>query len=177
VTNFIDVEIVIDTVSLLKDFPSPSQNSNSPTMINHTSYSYMVAATKFVGGGQASGNLIINALNNDVIRWRCLSLSGNTDTSAVVYGINAFSGPTVTNPPIAIISEPYGPLPILQNNQNTSPPTFAPVIENDYFLQATVTGHGTEQYNVFFYVTSTDQTTGKPKLVGYFGWDPTISVP
>jgi hypothetical protein len=102
-------------------------------------------------------------------------LSGNTDQSAVVYNIVQFSGQKVTNDPIAVISQPYEPLPTIVNNQNTKPPTFTVVIDNDYYLQATVNGHGTEQYKVFFYVTKQDPN-GRPVLAGYYGWDPTITV-
>lgn len=175
-TKCIDIEIVIDTVSLLKAFPNPSKTSTNPTMIDHTSYSYMIAQTAYVNGGQASGNLSIKALVNDTIRWRCLSLSGNTDQSAVVYDIQWFKDDKVTNTPEANLSQPYSPLPTIVDGRNTNPPTFTAAIENDYFMQATVNKHGKEQYKVYFYVTDSDPNTGKPVLKGYFGWDPEITV-
>ncbi|HVJ51416.1 MAG TPA: inclusion body family protein [Aliidongia sp.] len=176
-SNYIDIEVVIDTVSLLGAYPNPSKDPHNPTGIDHTSFSYMIAQTAFVNSGQASGNLSIKALVNDTIRWRSLSLSGNADQSAEVYNIQQFAGQTVTSPVFAIESTPYVPLPTINDGRNTDPPTFTTVTENDYFLQATVTGHGTEQYKVFFYVTMADQGTGKPVLKGYFYWDPTITVP
>jgi hypothetical protein len=78
---------------------------------------------------------------------------------------------------IAIESQPYVPFPTLTSTGfNTTPPTFTSVIDNDYFLQTNVTGHGTEQYKVMFYVTVQDPNTGKPVNKGYFSWDPTITV-
>lgn len=176
-SNYIDIEIVIDTVSLLNAFPNPSQDYNNPTGIDHTSYSYMIAQTVYVNSGQATGNLSVKALVNDIIRWRSLSLSGNTGQSAVIYSMPQFAGTTVTSPVIAIESQPYVPFPTLTSTGfNTTPPTFTSVIDNDYFLQTNVTGHGTEQYKVMFYVTVQDPNTGKPVNKGYFSWDPTITV-
>jgi hypothetical protein len=175
-SNYLDIEVVIDTVSLLNAYSNPSKDPNNPTGIDHTSFSYMIAQTVFVNSGQASGNLSVKALVNDTIRWRSLSLSGNSGQSAVVYDIRQFAGQTVTSPVFAIESQPYVPLPTLNDGHNTNPPSFTTVTQNDYFLQATITNHGTEQYKVYFYVTVQDPGTGKPVTKGYFYWDPTITV-
>jgi len=172
----IDIEIVIDTVSLLENIKSPSQDYKNPTGIDHTTYSYMIAQTAFVNSGQATGDLSIKALVNDTIRWRSLSLSGNSGQSAVIYDMPRFAGDQVTSPVFAIESQPYVPFPTLVNGYNTAPPTFTTVLGSDYFLQATVTAHGTEQYKVLFYVTAQDPATGKPVVKGYYSWDPTITV-
>lgn len=176
-SSYIDIEVVIDTQSLLKAYPNPSTNSASPTGIDHTSYSYMVAATAHVISGQASGNLSVKGIVNDTIRWRCLSLSGNSDQSAVVYNITQFGGTQVTGVVNAFVAKPYAPVPILNGESNTVPPTFTTPVENDYYMEATITDHGTEQYMFYFYVTDNDPDTGKPVLKGYFYWDPTITIP
>lgn len=174
----IDIEIVVDTVTLLNSYGNPSRDPNNPTGIAHTGYAYMIAQSAFVKSGQATGDLAINALVNDTIRWRGLSLSGNTDNSAVIYDIRWFQGEHVTTEPTqAIISQPYVPVPILVKGQQTNPPTFNAALANDYFLQVAVCGHGTENYKVYFYVTTQDPTTGKPVLKGYYYWDPAIIVP
>jgi len=177
----IDIEIVVDTVTLLGKYSNPSQDSKNPTGIAHNGYAYMIAQAAYVQNDasgkatQATGDLIISALVNDTIRWRMLSLSGNADYSAVVYDIQWFSGEHVTSEPTQdVISQPYVPLPILVKGQQTQPPTFSAVTANDYFLQVNVTGHGSEGYKVFFYVTTQDPVTGKPVLKGYYYWDPTI---
>lgn len=179
----IDIEIVVDTVTLLSKYPSPSTNPASPTGIEHNGYAYMIAQAAFVqkdskgNSTQATGDLIVSAAVNDTIRWRSLSLSGNTDYSAVVYDIQWYTGDHVTTEPtLNVISQPYVPLPILVKGQQTNPPTFNSVIANDYYLQVNVTGHGTEGYKVYFYVTTQDPVTGKPVLKGYYYWDPTIKV-
>lgn len=174
----IDIEIVVDTVTLLASYPSPSTDPAHPTGIQHNGFAYMIAQAAYVQSGQATGDLAVNALVNDTIRWRSLSLSGNTDNSAVLYDIRWFKGEHVTTEPTqAIISQPYVPLPILVKGQQTNPPTFSAVLANDYFNQVNVCGHGTENYMVFFYLTIQDPKTGKPVLKGYYYWDPAIIVP
>ncbi|MEA1673497.1 inclusion body family protein [Nitrospirillum sp. BR 11163] len=174
-SKFIDIEIVIDTVTLLSTYPNPSKNANAPTGIAHN-FSYMIAQSAFVRSGQATGDLNINALVNDTIRWRSLSLSGNSDQSVVLYDIRQFSGTQVTGTITAIESNPYEPKPTLVDGKNTNPPTFTTVTDLDYYLQTTVINHGTENYQVYFYVTQPNPSTGQPQLVGYFYWDPTITV-
>lgn len=176
-SKFIDIEIVVDTVTLLDAYKSPSQKYDAPTGISHTGYAYMIAQSAYVKSGQATGNLSVYAVVNDTVRWRSLSLSGNSDYSVVLYNMTHLSGASVTSiPPEAHISTPYVPLPILKDKKNTTPPTFSIAKANDYYLQASVDTQGTEQYNVFFYVTKLD-ATGRPTLVGYFYWDPEIVVP
>jgi hypothetical protein len=176
----IDIVIAIDTVSLLANVtPGSYQN---PAGLSHGStdriYTFMIAQALYVNSGQATGNLNISALVNDTIRWRTASLSGNTDEAAIVYLIQQYSGDQVTSQPVtAYVSNPYEPVPIIVNNENTEPPTFTSPPVPDYFMQATVNNHGTEQYKVYFYVTKQDQKTGKPVIAGYYWWDPTIVVP
>lgn len=174
---FIDVEIVIDTVTLLEKFPAPSTDYKNPTGIDHTSFSYMIAAKDFVESGMATGDLVLKAINGDVIRWRSLSLAGNSDHTAVLYEIGWFKGDHVTDKYDAHVGHPYVPIPIIADGKNTTPPSFESKIEDDYYINATITNRGTENYHVKFYVTVPDRTTGKPKLKGYFYWDPVIKVP
>jgi hypothetical protein len=174
--NTIDIEVAIDTESLLNDFQNPSMDFGNVTGLPHEGYAYMIATTAHVNGGQATGDLSINGIVNDVIRWRCLSLSGNSDQSAVVYNVPMFGGSQLTGPINAIVAQPFAPVPVLQGEEQTAPPSFNGVVENDYYLEATITGHGTENYMFQFYVTENDPSTGEPVLKGCFGWDPTITV-
>lgn len=175
--DVIDVEIVIDTVTLLATFPNPSTDYKNPTGIDHTTFSYMIAARKYVKSGLATGDLSLQALVGDVIRWRSLSLAGNTDDTAVLYAIERFQGQQVTGPVTAKLARPYEPLPIIVDGKQTNPPSFEAKIEDDYYLGTDITDHGTENYLVKFYVTVPDRSTGKPVTKGYFYWDPTITVP
>lgn len=176
--RFIDVEVCIDTVTLLTNYPNPSKDPNNPTGIDHTSYSYMIAQPVYVTSGQATGNLTLKALVGDVIQWRMISLSGNSDQAAVIYGVPQFGGSTVTGAVIGNVAQPYEPIATLQpDGENYNPPRYESVSQFDYFLQANITGHGSEQYKVCFYVTTPDPNTGKPVVKGYFNWDPTITVP
>ena len=82
----IDIEIVIDTQSVLNTYGRTPGTWDHPTGIAH-SYGYMVAQSDYVRSGQATGDLAIKAIEGDAIRWRSLSLSGNANESAVIYAI------------------------------------------------------------------------------------------
>jgi nematocidal protein AidA len=172
-SKVIDIEIVVDTVTLLKNYPNPSKNSAAPTGIGHQ-YGYMVAPSASVVSGQATGDLTIKAEIGDVIRWRMLSLTGEADQAAVIYNIARFSGTQVTSSVQALLAHPLVPEPILVDSKNTNPPTYNAVKQDDYYLSATVTDSGTENYNVQFYVT--ERSGQSLNLLGYFVWDPTIQV-
>lgn len=176
--NIIDVEVVIDTQTLLQSSYKPSNDPNNPTGLPHVGFAYMIAQPTFVSSGQASGNLSLNALVGDVIQWRMLSLSGNSGQAAVLYGVPQFAGSIVTGAVTGQIEQPYEPLATLQaDGNNYNPPQYSTITANDYFLQADITGHGTEQYKVCFYITTPNAQTGQPTLAGYYYWDPTITVP
>jgi hypothetical protein len=172
----VDICIVVDTVSLIATYPAGTYQN--PQGTKHD-FAYMIAQSDCVDKGQASGDLIVkNLVNNDTVRWRMISLSGDTDQAAVIYDITHTSGPKVMSSESAYESSPYVPLPILtDDNKNTQPPSFKnDAIETDYFLQANIVGHGTEHYAVKFYVTKPD-AKGKPVLHGYYWWDPAVTVP
>ena len=130
----INIEIVVDTVTLLNDY-APGTYDN-PTGIPHNGYAYMIAQTAFVNSGQATGDLSISAVVNDTIRWRGLSLSGNTDNSAIVYDILWYKNDHVTSEPTnCYVSEPYVPMPILDGTAHATiagthlkPTVYAPVV-------------------------------------------------
>lgn len=174
-SKIIDIEIVVDTATLLKAYPNASMDSNHPTGIGHN-YGYMVAPSASVLSGQATGDLAIRAAVGDVIRWRMLSLTGDADDSAVVYNIQPFGGSAqVTGSIQALLAHPTVPQPVLVDGKNKNPPQYNKVKQDDYYLTATVVSSGTENYNVQFYVVHRDDSDNLV-LKGYFVWDPRIEV-
>jgi hypothetical protein len=67
-SQIINVMVVIDTDSIIRDFPSRSTDSNSPTAVNNTKYFYMVARSDNTLSGGGTGNLSIRANVGDIIR-------------------------------------------------------------------------------------------------------------
>lgn len=175
--SIINIEIVFDTETLQTKYKNPSQNPQAPTGIAHSDV-YMVTESRFVAvpSSQATADLSIKAEVDDVVRWRGISLSSNVSESAIPYKIVKFSGTQVTDIPVPSESRPWIPVP----NQNPDTKVVDPLVYTAqqlpvYYLNSNVTDSGTENYQVWFYIAQ--QVSGNTvKTVGYYYWDPTITV-
>lgn len=170
-SKIINILITIDTDAVLAKYPKPSENQNSPTGIAHN-MGYMVATGTTINSGQGTGDLDINALVGDTVRAFATSGSDNFEDAVLLYGMPKFKGDQVFS---------------TFNYQNFTKSTVVPqstttvlparnVDEDFWFFQADVITKGTEGYMVQFALYTRDQTTGQPKLKGYYAWDPTIRV-
>jgi nematocidal protein AidA len=171
-SEVIDIFINIDTESLINAYPNPSTDPAAPTGISHN-FAYMVAPSAHVKSGQATGDLTISADVGDNIRWRMLSMSGNTSFSANLMNLKRFSGGQVTSVVEGKLIEPQTPVPEGGPGNILLPPTYVTKIQDDFYLSADVVTNGTENYNVSFAVLS--YHNGNLKALGYFVWDPTIT--
>jgi hypothetical protein len=167
-SSIIDIDVAFDTETIVAKYKSPSQNSQSPTGIQHAD-AYMIAQSSDVISGQATADLNVSASVGDVIRWRAASLSGNSDQSAVIYNIVKFSGTQVTGPIQPITASPTVPIPNAAN-----PVQYTPTTQFDYYINANVIANGTEGYQVWFYIVERNHST--LNTLGYYYWDPTLTV-
>lgn len=178
------VNVIVDTQSLLAAYPSPSTDSETPTAIEDACC-YLIGPPARTGG-QATAHLYI-AVPSDVdtadrslqtglaaVQWRCFSLSGNTDQSAVLYGIEPINRKLVATRARAL--ETCRPIPVLVGAQNTTPPTFDDGLGPDYFIETIWKPKGATGFNIQFYVTQSDPETGQLKTAGYFSWVSEIAI-
>lgn len=168
----IDIDIVVDTVNLMAAIQNPSKDPKNPTPIGHT-YAYMVAAKDYVKSGQATGDLSISADIGDIVRWRMVSLSGNTSYSANLQNIQFFSGTPVTATIEGKLSQPQTPVPGTTPGTIALPPTYTTTSQYDFYLTADVVKAGTGNYNISFAVLQ--YHSSQLQVLGYFVWDPTIT--
>lgn len=171
-SEIIDIEIVVDTANLIAQVKNPSTNPQNPTGIGHN-FAYMIAANDYVKSGQASGDLSISADVGDTIRWRMISLSGNTGYSASLQNIQRFANDQITSPTKGELIEPQSPVPGTTAGPIALPPTFTTATDYDFFLTADVVKAGTENYNVSFVVQR--YHAGALQVLGYFVWDPVLT--
>lgn len=173
----INIAMVFDTQSIMAAYPSPSQTSSKPTPVAHNDI-YMVTQPNYVTSSspttQATANLNIKALTGDTIRWFATALSGDLPTYVIPYAIAGFSGTTVMAAPTPLLTEPTVPVPTLPFPASSNP-AYTSMVEPDYFLQSTVVNSGTEQYNVSFMIVQ-QQQSGSLTTIGYYNWDPTVTV-
>ena|ERR1043166_3446650 len=176
-SSFINVQMVFDTQTLLSKYPNPSQDSGNPTGINHTDV-FMITQSVFLADPKTQGtaDLNIKADEDDIIRWRGTSLSDNVSQSAIPYKIQRFSGTQVTDIPVPTEAHPWIHVPNQDPNTKVVDPLhYTPTKLPDYYMQCTVTDSGTEGYQVWFYIAQ-EASGGTVKTLGYFYWDPTITV-
>jgi len=167
----INILITIDTDAVLKNYPNPSQNSNSPTGIGHN-MGYMVCTGTTINSGQGTGDLDFNALVGDTVRAFATSGSDNFEDAVLLYGMPMFSGTQVFS---AFAYQNYTKSTVVPNSTTTVLPAKI-TDETFWFYQASVINKGTEGYMVQFALYTRDPNSGQPVLKGYYAWDPTIRV-
>jgi hypothetical protein len=170
-SQIINVMVVIDTDSIIRDFPSRSTDSNSPTAVNNTKYFYMVARSDNTLSGGGTGNLSIRANVGDIIRWNGISESANFDSSILIYTLKHLGGSVVfRNQDFSCYQKRS-----MKPSQNTPFPVTFDTIQAYWFNQASIVDFGLESYTLHFAVYYRP-TGGNPQLYGYFKYDPTIRV-
>lgn len=171
----INIDVVFDTVTIVNKY-GKGGSIGSPIGIQHKD-AYMIAQSVLVvEQSQASADLSITALVNDLIRWRSESLSGNTDQAAIIYQIeynkDIAGSKKVTSDVQMRVSYPTTPIPDPKN-----PTSYKAVTSQaDVFMSCEVLETGTEHYKIYFYLVDKDPITGDLTTIGYYWWDPTINV-
>lgn len=164
----IDIQVTLNAEGIKSDYPNPSKNQNSPTGIGH-SYAYMVATSNAISGS-GTGDLNFSANVGDIVRFFGVTASNNFENSALIYGINKFSGTNVFSD---FSSKTFTKSGVSPSGSAVLPPTISD--QKFWFFEADVINRGTEGYRVVFALYERN-SSGEPVLYGYFQWDPTITV-
>jgi hypothetical protein len=170
----INVLIVIDTDYVKANYPNPSQDPNHPTGINHNSQFMICADPRGVISGQGTADLNFRANVGDYVSFRGISIYGNSDDAVIVYGINYWSGVNVFNTFTCNLVERTGAAVPDTTTLNGLP---ARHITVDFTsLDSKVAKAGTENFYVYFALYQLDSSGENQNLLGYYYWDPTVTV-
>jgi hypothetical protein len=123
--------------------------------------------------GNATPNLTINATVGDSINWYAVTLSGDQPTYCIPYKIVQYSGTQVMTVPVGLTTQPTVPVPPTQ--QSSTNPTWTPTSQYQYVMTSEVIATGTENYQVWFQVVQMG-TNGSLSTLGYYYWDPSVTV-
>jgi hypothetical protein len=174
--KIINIEIVVDAQAILDDYPEPSQDPSQPTAIARDAV-YLITEYAHVSNAatHATADLAIDAEVDDVIRWRGLSLSDNVSHRIIPYRIVKLAGAEVTTSPAPIAVRSWVPIPNQNPDRSVDPLECTAQQLPVYYMGCIVTNTGTERYRVAFYIT--EQIKGNDtRTLGYFHWDPSVTV-
>lgn len=170
--SLIDILVVIDAESVMEQNSDKlSTDPKKPLSIGaNPNLVYMFVKWDEVISGNASSNLNVSVTPNDVIRWRGTSLTMNTRYSVVLTDCEVSQGQNLISPPLPITPQVSVPVPELDGNTvMTTPPTFQNF--QDLYFQSTALNTGKVTYTFSFAVTNNDGN-----VLGYFKWDPTLTI-
>ncbi|MCA8032413.1 inclusion body family protein [Burkholderia arboris] len=174
--NIVDVLTAFDVEKILgyqKPGKQLSQDPTRPTLLPSNGYDevYMITTDRNVISGQAGSNLSMRVEVNDIVRWRTVSLTDVADYQCFIHTFKFLSVASPNDPPLSqptfehtYPSEP-DPAPGWPNNGVKERPG------SDFYWQATARSQGSATYT---FVVAMYQRNGE--LVGYFQWDPSITI-
>lgn len=170
----INVMIVIDTDYVRSHYPNPSKDSNNPTGIDHNSQFMICVDPRGIISGQGTADLSFKANVGDYVSFRGTSIYGNSDDAVIVYGIKYWSGTNVFNNFTCNLVERTGAAVPDTSTQCGLP---AKNILVDFTsLDSKIAKAGKENFYVYFALYELDGSAEKQNLVGYYYWDPSVTV-
>ena len=168
---FLDIVIVVDTLGLLRSVPAPSLDPDDPTLLpSDQRQGFCLALTRDGGGGSGRIDLTAPRGSSPLLVWRSLSLSGNGDQSAILYDVDPVG---LGRPAAARLDTIIVPLPVLDGDAQTSPPSFTAVQTPSYVL-VDPAPRRRQRHAVRFYVAAEAETEAPPPVLGYFEWAPVV---
>jgi hypothetical protein len=173
-TEDINVMIVIDTDYVKDHYPNPSRDSNKPTGINHHSQFMICTNKRGIISGQGTADLNFKANVGDFVSFRGTSIYGNSDDAVIVYKIKHQSGDQVFNQFVPnLVERKYAVVP----DPDTPNGLPAKKLLVDFTsLDSRVRKAGRENFYVYFALYTLADDGETQKLLGYYYWDPTITV-
>jgi hypothetical protein len=157
----VNVLMVIDTRSLMTDYPDPSPNSSRPTLVSGH-YAYVIVAGDSKMFGKTAGALNIAANVDDAIRWRAVSESNNFESSVLAYGIAEARAHQTLEKPFFAVSAGDSARP---TQDGPFPVTFP--TQTFWFLQSDIKRLGSQKCTIQFGVYESAIGSDQPAY-GYF---------
>jgi hypothetical protein len=125
--------------------------------------------------GQGTADLNFKANVGDLVSFRGISIYGNSDDAAIVYGIRYWKGDQVFNQFVPdLVNRKKAVMPDV-NTTNGLPAVTASMNFTSY--DSKMKQGGTESFYVYIAVYKLDSDGETQKLFGYFYWDPSVTVP
>lgn len=170
----IDVLIIIDTEYVKDRYPTPSRDPDHPTPIDHNSQFMICNDPRGVVSGQGKADLNFKANPGDFVSFRGTSIYDNSDDAVIIYGIKYWEGDHVFNQFVPNLVTRKGAVMPDTNTGNGLPAIHGSLNFNS--LDSRVKSGGTENFYVFFALYTLADDGESQNLLGYYFWDPTVTV-
>ena len=173
----INVLVAIDAEALKKSGLAPGQSESSPTMINDPTllsnvFFMICTGSRGVLSGQGTDKLNFKANAGDFVSFEGITVDGNSDDAVIIYGIdekanqvfNEFRSMQVTRTKAVQAASTKNGLPAVVLSRN--------------FLgyQTSVARSGTSEFLIKFALYKLADDGQSQVLVGYYKYDPKITV-
>ena len=169
-----DILVVIDTELVKESYPNPSKDPDNPTGIAHNSQFMICTGTRGVVSGQGTADLNFKANPGDYVSFFGQSISANGDDAVIIYDIRYWNGAKVFNRFGIDVVTRQGAVKPNPESENGLPALNGP---NDFIsLDSRVRGQGIENFYVYFALYTLADNGEDQVLMGYYYWDPTITV-
>lgn len=165
-----NILVVVDTDSLMQDYPTPSKDPSNPTRVTYD-YVYLIAPKEHAISGSKTGDIDIKIKPQNTIRFYGTSENLNFESAVIVYNLNYTSNSQDASPPQKQnIAESC----VFPESANIDQITQSPC--NILTVDSTVYEAGKISYDVHFAVFVMTRDSDHKVLYGCFSWNPKVSV-
>jgi hypothetical protein len=176
--HIVDIVSVFDVETILKSCQEPSQEPQAPTPIPQDA-AYLLTEARFLADGatHATETLHLDAALDSILIWHGWSLSSNIGKSAVIYRIDSRSEESVSSPTTAHERKAAIPIPVEDpETQEVDPLKFEAQTQTKYYLVSIFLNPGKQDFDIWFYITDRDRSSGEIRTLGYFSWSPSLKM-
>jgi nematocidal protein AidA len=172
--KFIDILTVVDGKSLWQDYKSRPGTLQNPTPLGYSASKYiymLVRRSEANNGAEAQPELNVAVKTGDTVRFRSISLTGNTSYGTLIYRFDFYSanaGQSLILTPTPNIQTKNVPT---LNIGGDGKPDFGSQSYQDFFFSTLAEKEGQVTYELCIMLTD-----NQGNKLGYFTWDPYLTI-
>jgi hypothetical protein len=174
--HIVNIVAVFDVETILKSCQDASPDPKKPTPIPQDA-AYLLTEPRFLADSSthATEALYLDAALDSILIWSGWSLSSNIGKSAVIYRIDSRSEESVSSPTTAHERKAAVPIPVEDpQTHEVDPLKFEPQTQTKYYLVSIFLNPGKQDFDIRFYITDRDRSSGEIRTLGYFSWSPSL---
>jgi hypothetical protein len=170
----INILAVIDTDAITDVYESNKHDKKHPQKVDLDTERMICSGSRGVVSGQGTADISFNARHGDLIYFRGMSTSNNSNNAIIIYNIEWVEGDSIFKPFTSEVKSIEGAVVPDADTQNGLPPLHEPMSFSTF--ESKVSKHGTAVLAIQFGLYQLDDNGEKQKLYGYFEWDTKITI-